>query len=133
MLCIQVALCWQGRGEPQPGCELPRLLTSSGAAPQKPLDQNGAATFGDIVVEAGSGHAERDALAGPDAVAAMNLDVKVQLAGVQLDEDGEAEEGGWQTVWEKEVLFTDDARHLARVAEYTQVQRKHAAQAQVWH
>lgn len=128
-----MALCWQEAGPPHGGCELPRLLTSSGAAPRKPVDLNGAASFGDIVVEAGSGRAERDAAGGPGAVAAMNLDVRVQLAGVQLDEEEVAagEEGGWQTVWEKELLFSDDSQHLARVAEFSQVQRKHTAQAQV--
>lgn len=127
---VQVELSWQGERPPQDGCELPRLLTSSGAAPQKAVDLNGAATFGDIVVEAGSGRAARDAAAGAGAVAAMNLDLRVQVAGVALD-DEEGAAGGWQTVWEKEILFTDDTQHLARVVEYSQAQRKHAAQAQV--
>lgn len=129
---LQVVVCWQEASAPQDGCELPRLLTSSGAAPQKPVDMNGAVTFGDIVIDAGSGRAQPDPAAGTDAVAAMNLDIKVQLAGVRLDEEeGGAEQDGWQTVWEKEMLFTDDTQHLARVVEYTQAQRKHAAQAQV--
>lgn len=132
VVVVQVELSWQGDGAPQAGCVLPRLLTSSGAAPQKAVDLNGAATFGDIVVEAGSGRAARDEAAGASAVAAMNLDVRVQVAGVALDdEEGAADAGGWQTVWEKEILFTDDTQHLARVAEFSQAQRKHAAQAQV--
>ena len=35
-------------------------------------------------------------------------------------------------VWEKELLFSDDSQHLARVAQMSQAQRKHADQAQVW-
>eukprot|EP00892_Ulva_mutabilis_P012666 jgi/Ulvmu1/9772/UM056_0012.1 len=131
---VRVVLCWQEGSAQQDRCELPRLLTSSGVAPQKEVNMNGAVSFGDIVVDEGSGRAQPNPAAGSDAVAAMNLDIKVQLVGVQLDEEeggqGGVEEGGWQTVWEKEVMFSDDAQHMARVVEYTQVQRKHAAQAQ---
>lgn len=48
--------------------------------------------------------------------------------------EGEAMEvdaEGWCTIWEKELLFSDDAHHMAKVVEMSQAQRKHAAKAQV--
>ena len=51
----------------------------------------------------------------------------MQFEGEPLEED----EGGWGTIWEKELLFSDDAHHMAKLVEYSQAQRKHAAKAQV--
>jgi hypothetical protein len=130
---MQVVLSWQEGGESASlGCELPHLVTSAGAEPVKALDMSGAVSFGDILIAEGSGKVPLDASNGTGTPAAVNLCVKVQVFGVQFEADAsEAGGDGWSTVWEKELLFTDDAQHMTRIAEYTQAQRKHALQAQV--
>lgn len=129
-----MALEWDDACMPTwPGCELPSLITSNDAPPALPISADGAAHFGDVLVATGSGRVAPDPSAPPNAPAAVTCRLRVQLSGVLLGGDGGG--GGaevWETVWEREVLFSDDSAHLARVAEMSQAQRQHAAEAQVW-
>ena len=119
------------------GCDLPALVTSAGAPPRVPFALDGSAAFGDVSAAEGSGRVAPDPAAGADAAQAVTCRIKVQLFGVQLRDDSQMEacnSGGgdeWLTVWEKEVVFSDDSAHVARVAQMSQAQRQHAQQAKV--
>ena len=129
---IQVVLDWDDATRPTwPGCELPILETSHSAGPMRPLSPDGSIGFGDVLVATGTGRVAREPGAGSAAVAAVTCRVKVQLKGVELLGAEGVDFREWLTVWEKELLFSDDAATVARVAEMSQAQKRHAAHAKV--
>jgi hypothetical protein len=130
----QVLLTWDEASTPSwPGCVLPTLVTTFDAPPLLPVSVDGSIAFGDVVVATGTGRVTPDPSAGPGATAVLNCRVKVQLRRVDLGDAGaeSSREGGWLTVWEKEILFSDDASHLTKVAVMSQAQQKYAVQAKV--
>lgn len=131
---MQVALQWGPEAEPTwPGCELPQLALPSGQLPHLQLTGEGLARFGDVSVVRGSGKVAPDPAGDSAAAAAVTLHIAVQLRQVQLAgaEQHALAEGGWLTVWEKEIVFSDDGQFAERVALMSQVQRKHVANVQV--
>ena len=109
-------------------------MLPTGRAPLLQLSAEGLARFGDVSVAQGTGKLVPDP-AGSDATApAITLRIAVQLRQVPLAgaEQHPLAEGGWLTVWEKEIVFSDDGPYAARVAAMSQMQRKHVADVQVW-
>lgn len=130
---MQVVLEWDEETMPTwPGCELPALESSRAGGTRRAFALDGVVGFGDVLVATGTGRVAPDPAAAAAAAAGVNCRIRVCTRGVALGgPEGGVDVAQWQTIWEKEFFFSDDAQRVARVAELSQAQQRHALEAKV--
>ena len=131
---MQVLLEWDDESRPTwTGCALRALESSRAGGTRCGVALDGSVDFGDVLVATGTGRVRPDPAAEAAAPPGVNCRIRVQVRGIALAgmEAAGMALSEWTMIWEKEMLFSDDAARAARVAELSQAQRRHAVQARV--